>query len=338
MKRRASSSGYKGMLIDSEGVKHGYLVEGVFEESREEFDDFVITPTFFNAHTHLGDSIAKDPPYLELKSMVGPEGYKFRVLSSNSAEDLKKALIHEVEIAKKSGTTVFLDFRESGIDGLKIVEGVSGVVALGRPKSVEEAEKMVCKGFAMSSARDHDLEILFGIRKIAKKKGILFAIHAGEVDCEDVEIAVELNPDFVVHMNMCEKFLGSFIEAGIPIVSCIRSNFFFDVANPRVYRKLSDYEKWLLGTDNAMLFNPSMLEEMHFSSIVVKNDFAVFRASINGYKIFGEKLGVKHGYVVFKKDWKLKNSRDLISTIVRRVSESDIEAIVDSNSLTCGKV
>ncbi|MEM0203391.1 MAG: amidohydrolase family protein [Archaeoglobaceae archaeon] len=338
MRRRASSSGYRGVLIDSEGVRHGYLVEGVFEESREEFDDFVITPTFFNAHTHLGDSIAKDPPYLELKSMVGPEGYKFRVLSSSSIEDLRRALIHEIEIARKSGTTVFLDFRESGIDGLRVVEGVSEVIALGRPQSVEEAEKMECAGFAMSSARDHDLELLFEIRKIARKKGVLFAIHAGEVDCGDVEIAVELEPDFVVHMNMCEALLEKFIEAEIPIVSCIRSNFFFDVANPRVYRELSDYEKWLLGTDNAMLFNPSMLEEMHFSSIVVKNDFAVFKASINGYRIFGEKLGVRHGYVVFKKDWELRNSRNLISTIVRRVSESDIEAIVDSNSLTRRKV
>ncbi|MFN3384011.1 MAG: amidohydrolase [Archaeoglobaceae archaeon] len=328
MRRRASSSGYRGVFIDYDGIRHGYLVDGVFEESREEFDDFVITPTFFNAHTHLGDSIAKDPPYLELKSMVGPGSYKFRVLSSHLVEDLRKALIHEIDIAKNSGTAVFLDFRESGIEGLRVVEGISEVIALGRPRSVEEAEKMKCFGFAMSSARDHDLELLFEIRKIARKKGILFAIHAGEVDCNDVEIAIELNPDFVVHMNMCEKFLGSFIELEIPIVSCIRSNFFFDVANPRVYRTLANYEKWLLGTDNAMLFNPSMLDEMRFSSIIVKNDFAVFKASINGYRLFGERFGIKHGYIVFKKGWNIKNSKNLISTVVRRASKIDIEAIV----------
>lgn len=328
MRRRASSSGYRGVLIDYDGIRHGCLVEGKFEESRVEFDEFVITPTFFNAHTHLGDAIAKDPPYLELKSMVGPGGYKFRILNSHSAEDLRRALIHEIEIAKKSGTAVFLDFRESGIEGLRIVEGIAEVIALGRPRSVEEAEKMNSFGFAMSSARDHDVELLFSLRKVARKRGILFAIHAGEVDCEDVEIAIELDPDFVVHMNMCEKFLKNFMEAEIPIVSCIRSNFFFDVANPKVYRILSDYEKWLLGTDNAMLFNPSMLEEMHFSSLVVRNDFSVFRASINGYRIFEKKLKVRPGYVVFRTDLELKNSRNFVSSIVRRVSEKDIEAVI----------
>lgn len=328
MKKPASSSGYRGVLIDQDGIRHGCLVDGVFEESREEFDDYLITPTFFNAHTHLGDAIAKDPPYLELKSMVGPGGYKFEVLRSHSAEELRRAIIHEVEIAKKSGTAVFLDFRESGVEGLKVVEGIDGVLQLGRPRSIEEAERMKCYGFAMSSARDHELELLFGIRKLARKRGLIFAIHAGEVDCGDVETAIELEPDFIVHMNMCAQYLKSFIDAGIPIVSCVRSNFFFDVANPKVYRILAEYENWLLGTDNAMFFNPSMLEEMNFSSIVVKNDLSVFRASINGYRIFGEKLGIRRGYVVFRKDWKLKNSKNLISTLVRRACERDIEAVI----------
>lgn len=333
MKKHASSSGYRGILIDFDGVKHGHLIDGVFEETRQEFEDFVITPTFFNAHTHLGDSIAKDPPYLDLKSMVGPGGYKFRVLTFHSVKDLRDALIHEIKIAKKSGTTVFLDFRESGIEGLKVVESIPEVIALGRPQSVEEANKMECIGFAMSSTRDHDAELLFEIRKIAKKRKILFAIHAGELDCEDVEDALKLEPDFIVHMNRCEKFLKSFMDLGIPIVSCIRSNFFFDVLNAKVYRTLASYDNWLLGTDNSMLFLPSMLEEMKFSSIIVKDDFAVFKASINGYRLFGTRLKIRPGYVVFRKDWNLKNSRNIVSTFVRRASQSDVVAVEPSNSV-----
>lgn len=107
MKRHASSYGYRGIYIDLEGIRHGYVFEGKFEESRTDFDDFIITPTFFNAHTHLGDSIAKDPPYMDLVSMVGPNGYKFKVLSSNSPEDIRKALLYEIDIALKSGTGHF---------------------------------------------------------------------------------------------------------------------------------------------------------------------------------------------------------------------------------------
>lgn len=323
-----SSSGYRGIYIDFDGIRHGYVVDGRFEESRIDFDDFIITPTLFNSHTHLGDSIAKDPPFMELTTMVGPNGYKFKILSSHSIEELRNALINEIEIAKDSGTRVFLDFRESGIEGLKVVENIDCVIPLGRPRNIEEAEKIICSGFAMSSVRDHELDFLFLLRKIAKSRGIVFAIHAGEMNCNDVEKAIELNPDLVVHMNSCPELLGSFMDADIPVVSCIRSNTFFNLMNPKTYKILSSYDKWLLGTDNAMLFNPSMLDEMHFSSLIVKDDWAIFRASINGYRIFEDRFGIRSGYIVFHREKNFKNAKNLISTLVRRANAMDIEVIL----------
>ncbi|MCS7130871.1 MAG: amidohydrolase [Archaeoglobaceae archaeon] len=324
MRRHASSSGYRGILIDENGIKHGSIFEGKFEESRSEYSDYIFTPTFFNAHTHLGDAIGKDPPFMDLKSLVGPGGYKFKLLSSNPIEELRKALIHEIEIAKSSGTSRFLDFREGGIEGLKVTEGIEGIITLGRPKNLEEAEKIDCKGFGMSSVRDHDLEFLFALKKIAEKRGLIFAIHAGEMDCEDVEKALELKPDLVVHMNSCPKLLKPFMDLEIPIVSCIRSNAFFGLLNPKAYEILSEYENWLLGTDNAMLFNPSMLEEMKFASLIVRKDFEVFKAVIRGFKLFNQ----PSGYVVFHRRRNLKNSKNLISSLLRRASVEDIECII----------
>lgn len=324
MRRRASSYGYRGILIDEEGERHGTLVEGKFEESRSEYSDYVFTPTFFNAHTHLGDAIGKDPPFLDLKSLVAPNGYKFKILSSNSAEELRMAVIHELEIARSSGTLAFLDFREGGIEGLSVTLGIEGVITLGRPKSVEEAEKMDCRGFGMSSTRDHDFELLFELRKIAKKKGLIFAIHAGEMDCDDVEKTLELEPDLLIHMNSCPEKLGEFMDLGIPIVSCIRSNAFFGLLNTKTYGILSEYENWLLGTDNAMLFNPSMLEEMHFASIVVRRDLEVFKASIRGFDLFN----LPKGYIVFHRNRNLRNSKNLLSTIVRRASIEDLVCVL----------
>ncbi|MEM1578174.1 MAG: amidohydrolase [Archaeoglobaceae archaeon] len=324
MRRHANSSGYRGVLIDGEDVKHGYLIEGRFEESRIDFEDFVFTPTFFNAHTHLGDAIAKDPPFTTLSFLVAPGGYKFKILDNHSTKDLRDALLHEVEIAKSAGTIRFLDFREGGEGGLKSVEGIDCVIPLGRPNSVEEALKMRCAGFGMSSVRDHEFEFLCNLRKIARKREMIFAIHAGEADCEDVERALELEPDFVVHMNSCGEMIKLFIEKEIPIVSCIRSNFFFGLEKPEVYKKLSSYEKWLLGTDNAMLFPPSMLEEIHFAAIVVKNDSAVFKASFRGFEIFKE----VPGYIVFHRRRNLRNAKNLLSTIVRRAGFEDIETII----------
>ncbi|MEM0302100.1 MAG: amidohydrolase [Archaeoglobaceae archaeon] len=324
MKMHANSSGFKGVLVDEEGVRYGIICDGKFEESRTEYSEYVFTPTFFNAHTHLGDAIGKDPPYLDLKSLVASGGYKFKVLSSTPMEDLRKASIHEIEIAKLSGTSHFLDFREGGIEGLKVTSGIRGVITFGRPNSLEEAEKIECKGFGMSSTKDHDIEFLFEIRKIARRRGLFFAIHAGEMDCEDVEKALELEPDVVVHMNSCPELLKSFIERGIPIVSCIRSNAFFGLLNSKAYKILSEYHNWLIGTDNAMLFNPSILEEMHFASVVVRKDLEVFKAAIRGTKLFN----VQNGYVVFHRNRNLKNSKNLLSSIVRRAGIQDIECVI----------
>ncbi|MEM4155786.1 MAG: amidohydrolase [Archaeoglobaceae archaeon] len=324
MKTRASSSGYRGVLIDENGIRHGSIFEGRFEESRSEYSDYIFTPTFFNAHTHLGDAIGKDPPFLDLKTLVAPGGYKFKLLTLNSPEDLRKAVIHEIEIAKSSGTLFFLDFREGGIEGLKVTKGIEGVITLGRPNSLEESEKINCNGFGMSSVRDHDLEFLFELRKIAKKRGLIFAIHAGEADCEDVEKALELEPDFLVHMNSCPELIKPFIEEEIPIVSCIRSNAFFGLLNPKAYTILSEYENWLLGTDNAMLFNPSMLDEMKFASLILRKDFEIFKAGIRGSKLFNQ----RNGYVVFHRRRNLKNSKNLVSSLVRRATAEDIECVL----------
>ncbi len=338
MKRPASISGcespvhttngevfsYRGVLVDEEGIRHGTITEGKFEESRTEFSDYVFTPTFFNAHTHLGDAIGKDPPFMDLKSLVAPGGYKFKILNSFSKGELRSALIHEVEIAKSTGTSCFLDFREGGIEGLEVTSGIREIITLGRPGTQEEAEKMNCMGFGMSSVRDHDFEFLCEVRKIARRRGIFFAIHAGEMDCEDVEKTLELEPDILIHMNSCPDHLKRFTDRGIPVVSCIRSNAFFGLLNSKAYAVLSEYENWLIGTDNAMLFNPSVLEEMHFASLLLRKDIEVFKAGIRGFKLFS----VPSGYIVFHRKKNLKNSKNLISSIVRRAGIEDIESVI----------
>ncbi len=65
-------------------------------------------------------------------------------------------------------------------------------------------------------------------RDIARKNGKIFAIHAGERDDEDVEDALAMEPDFLIHMNMAsERNLKRAIDLEIPIVTCFRSNAFF---------------------------------------------------------------------------------------------------------------
>lgn len=328
----------RGVLITEDGdVLRGELIveegEVVFEE-RECEPEYVFSPTFFNAHTHLGDSVAKDPPFLDLEELVGPGGYKFRVLSEAGEEEVVRAIRGSIGIALESGTTTILDFREGGSFGLKLLERADEVricKPLARPSNLEEAEELVERaiGFGMSSTRDHDMRFLEELREMTRRKGKIFAIHAGERDNEDVEAALTLEPDLLVHMNMAgDRFLRMAMDEGIPIVSCIRSNAFFGLTNPKNYGILAEYDRWLLGTDNVMIAKPSMLEEMHFASLVVRNDLAVFSASVRGFEIFGG----RRGYVIFHMRKNFAKSKNLLATLVRRAGVEDVCDVIIPSS------
>ncbi|MCS7121728.1 MAG: amidohydrolase [Archaeoglobaceae archaeon] len=316
---------FRGALITLEGLKHGYFIprEMKFEESRIDFCDFFFSQTFFNAHTHIADSSFMEAPRIDLKALVAPGGYKHRMLEKASLDELREDVMREVEFSRSCGTSFFLDFREGGMKGLKVVENIKPILPLARPLTVEEAEKIESFGFAYSSTRDHDFELLQEVKKIAKKKKKIFAIHAGEIDCGDVEKALELEPDLIIHMNMCEEMLNEVLEMEIPVVSCIRSNAFFGITNLKVYRKLSEYDLWLLGTDNAMISSTSMLDEMHFSSYLLGCEESIFKAATLGFEIFK----VKSGFIVFNRKFNFKKTNDPLKTLVRRAVPLDIEAV-----------
>ncbi len=319
---------YKGLLITTEGLVKGELIvddDIVFEEG-ECKPEFIFAPTIFNAHTHLGDSIAKEPPFLGLEELVGPKGYKFKVLTESDENELVGGIRNSIEIAVECGTTALLDFREGGSSGMSVLQRADekGIcLPLVRPINLEEAEILIDKavGFGMSSTRDHDYKFLEDLREIARRKGRIFAIHAGERDEGDVEPALALEPDLLVHMNMAsERLLRMAMDERIPIVSCIRSNAFFDLLNPKNYRILSEYDLWLLGTDNAMIAKPSMLEEMHFASLIVRDDLTVFKASIRGFELFGG----RRGYIIFHTRKNFKSAKNVLATFVRRAGIEDI--------------
>lgn len=317
---------YSGILLTHEGEFYGDLIvdEMAFEESRVEKKDFVITPTFFNAHTHLGDAVLREAPKGKLEEIVGPEGYKHRMLSQMDKSTLREYAILEAGYSRNCGTSHFLDFREGGAAGIEVTRDIDGILILARPETADEAERIDAFGFAYSSTRDHDLKLIEEVREIAKRRKKIFGIHAGERDCDDVDDAIALQPDLIVHMNSCEKMIKKIIDLNIPVVSCIRSNAFFGLLNPKSYEILSQYGLWMIGTDNAMISTASILDEMHFASYFVDDDRALLRAATVGYSIFG----VKHGYVVFNRNYSFKKTSSLLSTLVRRAGIQDIERVL----------
>ncbi len=313
-------------------VRRGRLLldDRVVFEEEDVTPKYVACPAFVNSHIHLGDSVAKDPPFSGIE-IVMPGGYKFQMLEKYGKE-CEDAMKDSILFSALSGTLRLYDFREGGVEGVKALRNADKAgmcTILGRPNS-DDAEEVieVADGFGVSSVRDVGVKVAEELRELSRRKKKLFFVHAGEVDSEDVDAAIELEPDAIVHMNMAKKSqIKRMIDEEIPVVSCPRSNLFFGVFNSENYRTFLEYGvecgKWFLGTDNVMISSPSMLEEMHFASYLLRNDEGIFRAATSGIV-----NGLELGAVVFHRRMNFSRARNPLSTIVRRACIEDIECVL----------
>ncbi|MFT4885472.1 MAG: cytosine/adenosine deaminase-related metal-dependent hydrolase, partial [Natronomonas sp.] len=78
-------------------------------EEAETASTDIICPAFVNAHTHIGDSIAKEAGRgLSLEELVAPpDGLKHRLLREASREEKVEAMRESLRFMEKSGTTAF---------------------------------------------------------------------------------------------------------------------------------------------------------------------------------------------------------------------------------------
>lgn len=299
--------------------------------------DNIILPAFVNAHTHIGDSIAKEAGEgLTLEELVAPpDGLKHRLLASATREELVTAMERTVRFMERGGTAAFIEFREGGVEGVEAIEEATErsdiePVVLGREavKAMQRAD-----GFGASGANDAD----FGRERTAtRNEGKLFGIHAGEGDSSDVNAALDLSPDFLVHMVHPEELhLARVEDSATPVVVCPRSNVTTGVGFPPV-RELLDRTTVALGTDNVMLNSPSMFREMEFVAKLADVSTAeVLRmATIHGAEIAGLNCGlIEEGrdaklLVLDGNSDNLAGVRDPARAVVRRAGIHDVTDVI----------
>lgn len=311
------------------------VVERVEEESVE--SDDIIMPAFVNAHTHIGDSIAKEAGGgLSLDELVAPpDGLKHQLLRAASYEETVEAMTRSLRFMQRSGTAACLEFREGDVEGVSMIRAAAAgldiePLAFGRG-SVEAME--AGDGYGASGARDAEFS---RERNATRREGKPFAIHAGERDAGDINAALDLDPDFLVHMVHPEPIHYERVEdSGIPIVVCPRSNLVTGVGMPPINEWL-DRTAVALGTDNVMLNSPSMFREMEFTAKVadVPAREVLRMATVAGADIAGLNYGViepgrEAKLLVLDGDSdNLAGSRDVIRAIVRRAGTSDVADVI----------
>jgi len=182
----------------------------------------------------------------------------------------------------RSGTTRFLDFREGGVEGAKLLAPFrtgkrARAVIMGRPhgqhydkNEVDELLKWV-DGIGISSISDWPYEELRALAEHTRRKKRRFALHASERVREDIDLVLDLRPSYLVHMTMAsEGDLEKCQEARIPVVVCPRSNLFFGKVPP-LAQMMRAGVTMALGTDNAMIALPNMLAEMEFAGRILRS-------------------------------------------------------------------
>ncbi len=330
-------------------TREGYICirQGIIAEvgsGRVEADlEGIICPRFVNAHVHVGDSAFKDPPFLPLADLVGPGGYKHRMLDQTPRQRLIEGMRRSLLDMVATGTYAFADFREGGPEGVQMLsEAQAGLPLisriLGRPAEGKSEIHPSAWGLGISSTRDLDLRLLKETVNATRGRGQKVAAHAGECGDDDISAALLLEPDFLVHLVRASAVdLQRVADAGTSVVVCPRSNLMTDVGLPDVRRMIDLGITVGVGTDNVMLNSPNIFDEMQLiSRALLHDDRQVFKmCTLNGAEIMGidQMAGSicegKEGRVMVldRQSNNLWGTQNPIASVVRRARPSDILAI-----------
>ncbi|MDV0441484.1 amidohydrolase family protein [Methanorbis furvi] len=252
-----------------------------------------IIPSFFNAHTHIADTVAMDTPVAgrTISELVAPpNGLKHQILRRTSDDCLVRAMQETIAFMHATGTTGFAEFREGGPHGVDLFSragrpGISAVV-FGR-----DGGEFIADGLGLSSAKNRESDLAAVER--ARAAGKKIAIHAGEVGAGDIDDAFALEPDLIIHATYFEdRHIRQAADENIPLVVCPRSNWILggtgDASRPPVRKMLDAGCTLWLGTDNVMFVSPDMFAECAFLTTVYKTTpEETLRMATGGAALFG---------------------------------------------------
>jgi len=314
-------------------VEDGWIV-GVEEEAVDSTD--VVLPAFVNAHTHVGDSVAKEAGERHALPARddGPGGSREQLLEAADWEETVAAMRQSVRFMWTTGTAAFLDFREGGVRGVRMLYDAtedSEVTGLALGSESTEAIELG-DGFGAPSARVGDFT---RERRAAREAGKLFGIHAGEYDAGDVNGAFDLDPDFIVHVVHPERVhLERLEDRETPVVVCPRSNLATGAGVPPI-RELESRTTVALGTGSVTYNSPSMFREMAFAARLadVPASSVLRMATLAGAEIAGLPCGCiepdrEAKLLVLDGDSdNLSGARSVVRAVVRRAGATDVKAV-----------
>ncbi len=308
-------------------VNYGFTPDGI--DARE----YIAMPSLVNAHTHIGDSFAKEAVLgMDVSSAVGKSGVKWDLYRDVGDSELISCMRDTAIYMLTSGTVIFSDFRECGISGINALKTALKDISikpiiLGRDIDIDQ-----CDGLGLN---------MYQIDQIPRdRKGKLIAIHAGESENE-IEIAINYNPDVIIHFTKAtDGEIKKAAKNGISVIICPRSNASLGVGIPRVREMLDKGINVAIGTDNVMINSPDMFREMEFISKLsyLKDPISpkeiLKMATINGANALRINSGlIEKGMdadliLIDKNAPNLKGNKNILATIIHRCEPENVRKVM----------
>ncbi|MDD5111153.1 MAG: amidohydrolase family protein [Candidatus Altiarchaeota archaeon] len=339
-----SGDGFSHIEESHISIEDGLITEvgDGYEAGGLDYKRYLAIPSFCNAHTHIGDSFARDAATgLSVKQAVGKTGLKWRLYKKSSRKERLNAMRATIDSMLGSGTTMFSDFREFGIKGIdEIREALEGKhirpVILGR-----DVDELLCDGLGLN---------LYQAGQISDKRKKILALHAGELDGE-VSQALSCNPDIIVHFTLAAaEDIREAARRHISVVACPRTNALLGVGFPPVRELIDANVPVSLGTDNVLFTQPDMFQEMAYlytASCLEKKPLSpseiLWMATSGGASAFGIHAGVikkrMHADITLldRQAPALKYSRNILASVVHRCSGENVRKVISGGRLVVDK-
>lgn len=367
-----------------------HIADGVFAEISPHIEraadkhvingsGLLVSPGFINCHTHIGDSIGKDVaagPGVERR--VHPVyGVKSDILRHTLPQHLVSYMRAACRSMLASGTTTFVDFREGGVAGVRLLKQACidtpiRAIILGRADTYQDAEQIrhnhtcdmsgaltdlleCADGVGISGANEHSDGALLQYSMTQKIR----AIHAAETDYSvqeslritgkrEVERAMLARPHFVVHMTRATHTEMNAASRLSGVVACPRANMVLSGRMPNLHGMVSAGCTVALGTDNVMVNSPDMFREMEFAWKASGGSLGaadILRmATVNGGRILGMNIGVIQAgaaadCILFERHHiDMDMMHDPHVALVHRAGPSCIRAVLVSGRVAHGRV
>jgi len=321
----------EGHLVVERGrikeVNDGFITGGI------DAKNLLCTPALINAHTHLGDSFAKEASLgLSAGEAVGPKGLKWELYRKTGKAEIMEAIRNSTIYMLNSGITHFADFREGGISGAELLrksieETPINAIILGRDAGIENFDGLGLNPWQLDQIP-------------ADRKGKLVAVHAGESEGE-ISGALAKNPDIIVHFTLANRAeIAAAASKKISVVVCPRVNALLGVGIPPVRELLDHGVNVALGTDNVMLNSPSLWREMEFISKLsylkkgILPEDVLRMTTVNPARALGLNSGIikkgKEANLIFidRNAPNLCQTKNLLAAIVHRTEPENIRKVM----------